>query len=87
MKYVAIAILFLQGAQAEKAGRPSGAWFKNETSQFVFFAVLEGLYRDGLSTKTVELIVPRKNKGSALSLENFIINCPLCYPAAEAFRL
>ena len=87
MKPFVLTILMLQCANAEDARKPRGRWFSDETSQFVFFAVLKGLYRDGLSTETVELIVPRKDGDSRPSMENFIYTCPLCHPSFEAFRI
>lgn len=87
MKPLVFSVLLFQSTQAEEARKPEGLWFTDATSQFVFFAVLEGLYRDGISTETVELIVPRKDKNSEPTMENFIYTCPLCHPAYEAFRI
>ena len=47
----------------------------------VFFAVLEGLYRDGVSSETVDLILKKDYN------EHFVYCCPLCHPAYEAFVL
>ncbi|MDP6112605.1 MAG: hypothetical protein QGF00_18050 [Planctomycetota bacterium] len=85
MKTLVLAILLFQSTNAEDARKSQGWWFSDETSQFVFFAVLEGLYRDGLSTETVELIIPRRDRGTRPSMENFIYTCPLCHPSYEAF--
>jgi hypothetical protein len=56
--------------------------------QLVFFAVLEGLYVDGVSTKDVDLILavdPSTNQPRPE--EHFVRACPLCMPAFDAFQL
>lgn len=57
-------------------------------SQLVFFAVLEGLYEDGVSTHDVEriLAVDPRTKQPQYS-EHFVGACPLCLPAFDAFQL
>jgi hypothetical protein len=57
-------------------------------SQLVFFAVLEGLYEDGVSTDDVEriLAVDPRTKQPRFS-EHFVDACPLCMPAFDAFQL
>jgi hypothetical protein len=53
----------------------------------VFFAVLEGLYADGVSAEAVDAVVGRKASGGAPELKaTFVIECPLCHPVYEAFR-
>jgi len=48
----------------------------------LFFAVLEGLYRDGVTNDVVEgLLVPNDGGGPAL----FVPGCPICTPALNAF--
>ena len=69
-----------------KAGPNPPADEYDEAHQFVFFAVLEGCYRDGLTTEDIDLIVPPKDGDRELSV-NFVYSCPLCHPAFEAFRL
>jgi hypothetical protein len=56
--------------------------------QLVFFAVLEGLYEDGLSTADVEqiLAVDPLTKQPRYS-EHFVGACPLCLPAFDACQL
>jgi hypothetical protein len=51
----------------------------------IFFAVLEGLYEDGVSTEDVELILRRDPK--TRYLENFVYACPICNPARDAFEV
>lgn len=53
--------------------------------KMVFFAVLEGLYEDGVATEDVDAILsPDPETGY---LENFVRGCPICDPACDAFRL
>jgi hypothetical protein len=53
--------------------------------QGIFFAVLEGLYRDGVSTRTAQAIVeidPQSHQ-----YKSFVPGCPICMPSMDAFRL
>ena len=63
-------------------------WSEDASSQLIFFAVLEGLYLDGVSSDTVELIIGPKDKPVYEAFrEHFIYACPLCHPAYEALKL
>jgi hypothetical protein len=63
-------------------------WPQTRASQLVFFAVLEGLYRDGVTNSDVDLIIPPGDAGkSRFDKEIFVYACPLCHPAFEAMRL
>ena len=53
--------------------------------QMILFAVLEGLYRDGVSTEAAASIAALDQE-SGIPL-NFVYNCPLCMPALDAFRV
>ena len=55
-------------------------------SQLVFFAVLEGLYKDGVSTEDVNriLAVDPRTKQPQFH-EHFVDACPLWLPAFDAF--
>ena len=75
----------LRGATTTPSSR--GDWPHSRASQIVFFGVLEGLYRDGVSNADVDLIIPPGNYGPRFDLEHFVYACPLCHPAFEAFRL
>ena len=55
------------------------------SEQMIFFGVLEGLYRDGVSTEAASSIAAL-DPGSGIPL-NFVYNCPLCMPALDAFRV
>lgn len=73
-----------QAAPAENRG----FWVDDPVSQTVFYAMLEGLYADGLSNDVVDLIIPPDPEtGAPVMTEHFIYACPLCHPAFEAFRL
>jgi hypothetical protein len=70
------------------AARASESWPQSRASQLVFCAVLEGLYRDGVSNRDVDLIIPPGKDGQpTFDKEHFVYACPLCHPAFEAFRL
>ena len=53
--------------------------------QMIFFAVLEGLYLDGVSTESASSLAALDPE-SGIPL-NFVYNCPLCMPALNAFRV
>lgn len=54
----------------------------DETYQFIFFATLEGLYRDGVSDKEVDALLATKGKDGGYL--NFIYTCPICMPVEGA---
>jgi hypothetical protein len=58
-----------------------------EAHRFVFYAVLEGCYEDGLSNQDVsQILLHEKGKGL---YSHFVYGCPLCTPtihALEAYR-
>ena len=58
----------------------------DDTSRFIFYSVLEGLYEDGLSNKDVDQILMKKEKQTYF---HFIYACPVCGAtiwALEAYR-
>ncbi len=60
-------------------------WHKNEECRKVFFTVLEGLYRDGISREVVDLVIGRVESND---LERaFIFRCKLCHACYEAFAV
>lgn len=62
-------------------------WKRDPVCRMVFFAVLEGLYEDGVPGDVVDSIVPRKvGKGKHRMKTSFVFSCPLCHPVYEAFR-
>lgn len=82
-----VAALALAPAHAGGARAPSEpVW--NDASQHVFFAVLEGLYEDGVSTEAVELLIgPPSLPPEKRFARTFVYGCPLCHPAYEALVL
>ena len=82
--------LELRAADVTQSHPPAarGTWVESRASQIVFFAVLEGLYRDGVTNADVDLIIPPGTNGRpTFDPEHFVYACPLCHPAYEAFRL
>ncbi|MGH7162633.1 MAG: hypothetical protein ACREID_04045 [Planctomycetota bacterium] len=57
--------------------------------RLVFFAVLEGLYEDGVSTGDVDRVLRREPEGSRKAGEytHFVYACPICHAALDAFRV
>src|SRR6266496_3203022 len=85
---VSVLALGLAGAGTPSSNNAQTPWTQSRASQLVFFAVLEGLYRDGLSNETVDLIIPPGENGKGrFEPEHFVYTCPLCHPAYEAFKL
>src|SRR5260221_7841590 len=69
-------------------GEKSGVvkdWKADPACRLVFFAVLQGLYEDGVSDEVVNSIVPADKKGREKMRHSFVLDCPLCQPAYEAF--
>jgi hypothetical protein len=48
----------------------------------IFFAVLEGLYRDGVSDRVVDAIIATDPESGYPA--NFVYACPICMPAYDA---
>jgi hypothetical protein len=58
----------------------------DETTRFIFYSVLEGLYEDGLSKEDVAQILLKREKETYF---HFILACPVCTPtiwALEAYQ-
>jgi hypothetical protein len=78
-----IATLLLLSATVASAAEPASSdWVKDPASQTVFFAVLEGIYMDGVENEHVDLILPPNKEMS----EHFVDRCPLCHSVVEALR-
>jgi hypothetical protein len=60
-------------------------WKADPACRLVFHAVLEGLYEDGVDDDVVNNIVPPDKKGREKMRRSFVLDCPLCQPAFEAF--
>jgi hypothetical protein len=97
MKQIMLAILFVlaplvAGAEELKSinAKPADElvkWQDSEAGQFVFFAVLEGLYRDGVPNEVVDLIVNPKREMDSTVKHVFVFQCDICHAAYEAFVL
>ena len=75
-------------APENPASKRSVAWQNDELCQFVFFAVLEGLYRDGVQNEAVDAVIGEtiKNKEDKMK-RHFVFRCELCHATYEAFRV
>jgi len=81
-------LLTLVAADRPAPNRVRTSWPESRATQLVFFAVLEGLYRDGVGNQDVDQIIPPGEAGKPkFDTNNFVYACPLCHPAFEAFRL
>src|SRR5438552_2910299 len=56
---------------------------EEKMSRMVFFAVLEGLYNDGVSNEAVDIIT--RMDLNTNRPEHFIQHCPICHPVFDAF--
>jgi len=95
MKTTLIALLALglclpvlaQGKLKPEDTKKTIEWQKEEMCQFVFFAVLEGLYRDGVQNEIVDAIIGDKiDKKEDKVKTHFVFRCKLCHATYEAFR-
>ena len=58
----------------------------DQTQKFIFYAVLEGCYEDGLNTNDIAQVLMTTEKGAYM---HFVYSCPVCTPtihALEAYR-
>ena len=77
--------LLLVFAALAPASEPKDPYAFTPEHRTVFFAVLEGLYEDGVSTKDVERIMMKDPAlGTAM---HFVYGCPLCGPAHDALSV
>lgn len=60
-------------------------WHKDAECQLIFFTVLEGLYRDGVSDEIVDIVIGKVQKNDLK--KNFVFQCKLCHATYEAFAL
>lgn len=60
-------------------------WHLDEECRMVFFTVLEGLYRDGVPSEVVDLVIGRVERNSVE--KRFVFRCKLCHASYEAFAL
>ena len=67
-----------QAQDPEPPGRPGGP-------ATIFYAVLEGLYDEGVSTEDVDILLHQDPATRQYSY--FVYGCPLCMPAIDALQL
>ncbi len=72
-----------EGAPARAQSDPGG---HDEFYRLVFFAVLEGLYEDGVSTEEVNFMLfnPAPDKQG---YHYFVYACPICMPTVQALEV
>lgn len=76
----------VENLKAEKP-KEGVVWQEDEMCQFVFFAVLEGLYRDGIQNEVVDAIIGEMvEKEEDKVKTHFVFRCELCHATYEAFR-
>ena len=57
-------------------------------NKMIFFAVLEGLYSDGVSNETVDILLREEEIAPNRKRDmHFIYGCPICMPTLEAMRV
>ena len=81
-----LALLLASVSQAEEKRAEARRDEIDETSRFIFYSVLEGLYEDGLSNEDVDQILMKKGKQGYF---HFIYACPVCGAtiwALQAYR-
>ena len=70
---------------SETTSQPTADWHKNPECQAVFFTVLEGLYRDGISKEIVDTVIGTVENNKLK--KSFVFRCQLCHACYEAFAL
>jgi hypothetical protein len=74
-----------RGAGAERLPDARAVETSDAYHQEIFFAVLEGLYRDGVSSEVARAITAVDPQ--SLQPSSFVPGCPICMPALDAFLL
>src|SRR5256885_249044 len=74
-------------AAPKKETKPLTDWKQDPVCKMVFFAVLEGLYEDGVSSEAADSVVGKSKDGKTEIKQTFVFECPLCHPVYEAFRV
>jgi hypothetical protein len=89
--FAALALAMSGPAPAGVPARPKAGpakvtdWKADPACRLVFHAVLEGLYEDGVTDDVVNNVVPPDKQGREKMRRSFVLDCPLCQPAFEAF--
>ncbi len=75
-------------ADDEPKTKDSVVWQNDPVCRTVFFAVLEGLYTDGVQDEVVDLVIGAKPGAEAGDVQRcFVFQCELCHAVFEAFTL
>lgn len=85
---IAVAALlaaFLPFAQDPKSATAAGPASRPGDKATIFYAVLEGLYDEGVATEDVAILLTEDPATKQLAY--FVHGCPLCMPAIDALRL
>ena len=81
-KSLLIAVLLAGAAALPTLGQERGDGMSvTDEHTMIFFAVLEGLYRDGASNEAVDAILRQDDKKGYI---HFVYGCPICTPALDA---
>lgn len=81
-------IITVPSAVGQVLSENISGWPDNPSSRFIFCAVLEGLYEDGVSSRVIDAIIPPTIDGERNRYQyNFVYACPLCHPTYEAMKL
>ena len=82
-----ISFLLVGSGQELKPNPPKEKF--SETHRFVFFAVIEGCFNDGVGQAEIDLMIPirpeRENRRSIT--KNLVYTCPLCSAVFDGLRL
>lgn len=79
-----LALLLLLPALSAGTSAPS----PGDVEKFLFFAALEGLYVEGVSTADVrEILREETDAGGKKSYVHFVYGCPVCMPVVNACRV
>lgn len=81
IQLAAIALAALAGFAPAAPQQGRIAVRTREFNRFIFFAVLEGLYEDGVPKEVVDRILQKEQR-----YLHFVYACPICTPVVEAFR-
>jgi hypothetical protein len=89
--FAALVLVLGRAATGDEPAKPKSGpakvtdWKADPACRLVFHAVLEGLYEDGVTDDVVNNIVPPDKQGREKMRRSFVLDCPLCQPAFEAF--
>ena len=82
---VALAPSFQSSPVEEERGGTQGSFYTDVYEQGIFFAVLEGLYVDGVGNDVVDRLTEVDEVTGYPA--HFVYACPICMPALNAMKL